>query len=76
MPIGGQKSRKNPRYGNHTQHHPTRVAPIEELLCPRRRNARAIDQRLATLPATRNLSATRRSALAHASAGALFSLLN
>ncbi|MGB2669376.1 MAG: hypothetical protein WAO11_01535, partial [Candidatus Acidiferrum sp.] len=38
--------------------------------------ARAIDQRLATLPATRNLSATRRSALAHASAGSLFSLLN
>ena len=38
--------------------------------------ARAIDQRLATLPATGNLSATRRSALAHASAGSLFSLLN
>ena len=38
--------------------------------------ARAIDQRLATLPATRNLSPTRRSALAHASAGSLFSLLN
>jgi AcrR family transcriptional regulator len=38
--------------------------------------ARAIDQRLATLPATRKLSATRRSALAHASAGSLFSLLN
>jgi AcrR family transcriptional regulator len=38
--------------------------------------ARAIDQRLASLPATRNLSATRRSALAHASAGSLFSLLN
>src|SRR5580692_6556758 len=38
--------------------------------------ARAIDQRLAALPATRNLSATRRSALAHASAGSLFSLLN
>jgi AcrR family transcriptional regulator len=38
--------------------------------------ARAIDQRLAALPATRNLSSTRRSALAHASAGSLFSLLN
>jgi AcrR family transcriptional regulator len=38
--------------------------------------ARAIDQRLAMIPATRNLSATRRSALAHASAGSLFSLLN
>jgi AcrR family transcriptional regulator len=38
--------------------------------------ARAIDQRLAALPATRGLSATRRSALAHASAGSLFSLLN
>lgn len=38
--------------------------------------ARAIDQRLASLPATRALSATRRSALAHASAGSLFSLLN
>jgi AcrR family transcriptional regulator len=38
--------------------------------------ARAIDQRLAALPATRNLSPTRRSALAHASAGSLFSLLN
>jgi AcrR family transcriptional regulator len=38
--------------------------------------ARAIDQRLATLPATRNLSPTRRSALAHGSAGSLFSLLN
>jgi AcrR family transcriptional regulator len=38
--------------------------------------ARAIDQRLATLPATRQLSPTRRSALAHASAGSLFSLLN
>jgi AcrR family transcriptional regulator len=38
--------------------------------------ARAIDQRLAMLPATRNLSPTRRSALAHASAGSLFSLLN
>jgi AcrR family transcriptional regulator len=38
--------------------------------------ARAIEQRLATLPATRSLSATRRSALAHASAGSLFSLLN
>jgi AcrR family transcriptional regulator len=38
--------------------------------------ARAIEQRLATLPSTRNLSATRRSALAHASAGSLFSLLN
>ncbi len=38
--------------------------------------ARAIDQRLATFPATRNLSVTRRSALAHASAGSLFSLLN
>jgi AcrR family transcriptional regulator len=38
--------------------------------------ARAIDQRLAALPATRSLSATRRSALAHASAGSLFSLLN
>jgi AcrR family transcriptional regulator len=38
--------------------------------------ARAIDQRLTALPATRNLSATRRSALAHASAGSLFSLLD
>ena len=38
--------------------------------------ARAIDQRLATLPATRHLSPTRRSAIAHASAGSLFSLLN
>lgn len=38
--------------------------------------ARAIDQRLASHPATRTLSATRRSALAHASAGSLFSLLN
>jgi AcrR family transcriptional regulator len=38
--------------------------------------ARAIDQRLAALPATRSLSATRRSALAHASAGSLFSLLD
>jgi AcrR family transcriptional regulator len=38
--------------------------------------ARAIDQRLASLPATRNLSATRRAALAHGSAGSLFSLLN
>ncbi len=38
--------------------------------------ARAIDQRLAMIPATRNLSATRRSAIAHASAGSLFSLLN
>jgi AcrR family transcriptional regulator len=38
--------------------------------------ARAIDQRLASLPPTRDLSATRRSALAHASAGSLFSLLN
>jgi AcrR family transcriptional regulator len=38
--------------------------------------ARAIEQRLATLPATRALSPTRRSALAHASAGSLFSLLN
>jgi AcrR family transcriptional regulator len=38
--------------------------------------ARAIDQRLASLPATRNLGATRRSALAHASAGSLFSLLD
>jgi AcrR family transcriptional regulator len=38
--------------------------------------ARAIEQRLAALPATRNLSATCRSALAHASAGSLFSLLN
>jgi AcrR family transcriptional regulator len=38
--------------------------------------ARAIDQRLAMLPATRQLSPTRRSALAHASAGSLFSLLN
>ena len=38
--------------------------------------ARAIDQRLSTLPATRTLSQTRRSALAHASAGSLFSLLN
>lgn len=37
--------------------------------------ARGIDQRLATLPATRNLSASRRSALAHASAGSLLSLL-
>ncbi len=38
--------------------------------------ARAIEQRLSTLPATRNLIAARRSALAHASAGSLFSLLN
>jgi AcrR family transcriptional regulator len=38
--------------------------------------ARGIEQRLATLPATRTLSPTRRSALAHASAGSLFSLLN
>jgi AcrR family transcriptional regulator len=38
--------------------------------------ARAIDQRLAAFPSTRNLSPTRRSALAHASAGSLFSLLN
>jgi len=38
--------------------------------------ARAIDQRLATLPSTRNFSPTRRAALAHASAGSLFSLLN
>jgi AcrR family transcriptional regulator len=38
--------------------------------------ARAIEQRLAAFPATRNPSATRRSAVAHASAGALFSLLN
>ena len=38
--------------------------------------ARAIHQRLAALPATRNLSATRRSALAHATAGSLFSLLD
>lgn len=38
--------------------------------------ARAINQRLATLAATRKLSATHRSALAHASAGSLFSLLN
>jgi AcrR family transcriptional regulator len=38
--------------------------------------ARAIDQRLAMISATRNLSDTRRSALAHASAGSLFSLLN
>jgi AcrR family transcriptional regulator len=38
--------------------------------------ARAIDQRLATFPSTRNLSPTRRAALAHASAGSLFSLLN
>lgn len=38
--------------------------------------ARAIDQRLTALPATRSFSATRRSALAHASAGSLFSLLN
>ncbi|MFI5092644.1 MAG: TetR/AcrR family transcriptional regulator [Candidatus Acidiferrum sp.] len=38
--------------------------------------ARAIEQRLSTLPATRTLSPTRRSALAHASAGSLFSLLN
>jgi AcrR family transcriptional regulator len=38
--------------------------------------SRAIDQRLATLPSTRNLSSTRRSALAHATAGSLFSLLN
>ncbi len=38
--------------------------------------ARGIEQRLSTLPATRNLSSTRRSALAHASAGSLFSLLN
>src|SRR5580692_4505325 len=38
--------------------------------------ARAIDQRLAALSATRNLSAARRSALAHASAGSLFSLLD
>jgi AcrR family transcriptional regulator len=38
--------------------------------------ARAIDQRLSTLPAARNLSSTRRSALAHSSAGSLFSLLN
>jgi AcrR family transcriptional regulator len=38
--------------------------------------ARAIEQRLSTLPATRNLNPTRRSALAHASAGSLFSLLN
>ena len=38
--------------------------------------ARAIDQRLATHPAARHLSPTRRSALAHASAGSLFSLLD
>jgi AcrR family transcriptional regulator len=38
--------------------------------------ARAIQQRLAMLPATCTLSPTRRSALAHASAGSLFSLLN
>ena len=38
--------------------------------------ARAIDQRLATMAATRNLNPTRRAALAHASAGSLFSLLN
>jgi AcrR family transcriptional regulator len=38
--------------------------------------ARAIDQRLAALSATRSLSATRRSAIAHASAGSLFSLLD
>jgi len=38
--------------------------------------ARAIDQRFAMIPVTRNLSSTRRSALAHASAGSLFSLLN
>jgi AcrR family transcriptional regulator len=38
--------------------------------------ARAIDQRLAKMPAARHLSATRRSALAHSSAGSLFSLLN
>jgi AcrR family transcriptional regulator len=38
--------------------------------------ARGIEQRLGTLPTTRTLSPTRRSALAHASAGSLFSLLN
>jgi AcrR family transcriptional regulator len=38
--------------------------------------ARAIDQRLAMIPAARHLSPTRRSAIAHASAGSLFSLLN
>jgi AcrR family transcriptional regulator len=38
--------------------------------------ARAINQRLAALPSTQNLSPTRRSALAHATAGSLFSLLN
>jgi AcrR family transcriptional regulator len=38
--------------------------------------ARAIEQRLAAFPSTRSLSATRRSALAHASAGSLFSLLD
>jgi AcrR family transcriptional regulator len=38
--------------------------------------ARAIDQRLTALPVTRSLTATRRSALAHATAGSLFSLLN
>jgi AcrR family transcriptional regulator len=38
--------------------------------------ARAIEQRLAAFPSTRSLSAIRRSALAHASAGSLFSLLH
>jgi AcrR family transcriptional regulator len=37
---------------------------------------RAMERRLTAFPSTRNLSALRRSALAHASAGALFSLLN
>lgn len=38
--------------------------------------ARGIEQRLAAFPATGKLSATRRAALAHASAGSLFSLLD
>jgi len=38
--------------------------------------ARAIDQRLAALAPTRSMSPTRRSALSHAFAGALFSLLD
>jgi AcrR family transcriptional regulator len=38
--------------------------------------SRGIDQRLAAMPSTRHLPPQRRSALAHASAGALFSLLN
>jgi hypothetical protein len=60
----------SPLLGHRRRPHSPKVRDVMEL--GQGHFARAIDQRLATLCATRSLSATRRSAVAHASAGTLF----